>query len=226
MRKFWVFFICMMTVFSFVGCKSSDQVLFTEADNKTVVSNDGTEYIYVGSEVQVCSFGELDFLGHIKGEKKSFVHLATEIKTGMYAVGGEQDVLVRYFPDNEFFAVYVKSDLLTTEVALENCIGFDLVKAPHFDNSEAIVLCDEAAECQAFLQELQSAEKAKEAGLYDLVKQPDGSLKNCYLYGWICGVIQEDLNLFIRLDVTSYDDQAYSVRIDAEEYVLSSEWIG
>ena len=72
---------------------------------------------------------------------------------------------------------------------------------------------------------IKSGQKAKDAGLYDLVKQPDGMLKNCYVYGYACGVIQEDLNVVIPLQVMSFDDKAYSIRIDDTEYVLTQEWV-
>ena len=50
-------------------------------------------------------------------------------------------------------------------------------------------------------------------------------LKNCYVYGYVCGVLQEDVNFVIPLEVMSFDDKAYSIRIDNVEYVLPQEWI-
>ncbi|MBR5188338.1 MAG: hypothetical protein IKW18_07695, partial [Clostridia bacterium] len=80
-------------------------------------------------------------------------------------------------------------------------------------------------ECEQFLNEIKNGQTATEAGLYDLVKQPDGMLKNCYVYGYVCGVVQDALNLVIPLEVTSFDDKAYSIIIDDTEYVLPQEWI-
>ncbi|MBQ8742695.1 MAG: hypothetical protein IJZ03_04945 [Clostridia bacterium] len=218
-----IIFICLTILFSLPAC--SDNVEFTETENKTIVSADGTEYTFVGNEGRVWCFGEQEFIGHVKGEKKTFVHLTNKIKTGMYSVGGKQDVLIRYFPDNEFAAIYVKSGLLKTEVALDNCIRFDFVKGLLFNNDKTIISKTGITECEDFLNEIKSGQKAKDAGLYDLVKQPDGKLKNCYVYGYVCGVIQEDVNIVILLEVMSFNDKAYSINIDNTEYVLPQEWL-
>ncbi len=223
MRKLSIIFLCLAIVFSFVAC--TNNVEFMETGNKNIVSTDGTEYTFVGYEGKVWCFGEWEFIGHIKGEKKTFVHLADKIKTGMYSVDDSKDVLVRYFPDNEFSAMYVKSELLKTEVSLENCIRFEFVKGSLFNNEKTIISNKGITECEQFLNEIKSGKKAKDAGLYDLVKQPDGMLKNCYVYGYVCGVIQEDINIVIPLEVMSFDDKAYSIRIDDIEYVLTQEWI-
>ena len=101
-RKISAFLICLAIVFSFVACNNS--VKFAEAENKTIVANDGTEYTFVGNEGVVWCFGEKEFIGHVAGEKNFFAHLTMIIKTGMYSVNGSQDVLVRYSPDNEFYS--------------------------------------------------------------------------------------------------------------------------
>ena len=151
--------------------------------------------------------------------------LTDKIKTGMYSVNNSQDVLVRYFPDNEFSAVYVKSELLKTEVSLDNCIRFEFVKGSLFNDKITTISNKGITECEQFLNEIKSGQKAKDAGLFDLVKQPDGTLKNCYVYGYVCGVIQDDINIVIPLEVMSFDDKAYSIKINDIEYVLAQEWI-
>ncbi len=223
MRKLSIILICLAIIFSFAAC--TNNIKFTETENEIIVSTDGTEYTFVGNEGRVWCFGEWEFIGHIKGEKKTFVHLTNKIKTGMYSVGGGQDILVRYFPDNEFAAMYVKSDLLKTAISLDNCIRFEFVKGSLFNNEKTIISNKGITECEQFLNEIKSGKKAKDAGLYDLVKQPDGMLKNCYVYGYVCGVIQEDINIVIPLEVMSFDDRAYSIRIDDIEYVLTQEWL-
>lgn len=222
MRKVSIILTCLAIIFSFTAC--SNDAEFTETENKTIVSADGTEYTFVGNEGSVWCFGEWEFIGHVKGEKKTFVHLTNKIKTGMYSVNDSLDVLVRYFPDNEFAAMYVKSDLLKTEVTLDNCIRFEFVKGSLFHNEETTIFQKGITECKQFLNEIKSGQKAKDAGRYDLVKQPDGTLKNCYAYGYVCGVIQEDVNIVIPLEVMSFDDKAYSIKIDGIEYVLTKEW--
>ena len=221
MKKVLAVIVCLAIVCSFVSCSNTK---FKEIDNKAVVANDGTEYTFVGNEGIVYCFGEWEFIGHIKGEKKQFDHLRSTIKTGMYSVNGGRDVLVRYFPDNEFAAIYVKSDLLTTEVTLENCIRFEFVKATRFHEANQISK-KSITDCERFLTEIKAGQTAKDAGLYDLITQPDGMLKNCYAYGYVCGIIQEDVNIFIPLVVMSFDDKAYSITIDGVEYVLPEEWV-
>ena len=223
MKKLSIIFMCLAIIFSLAAC--SNNVKFTETENKTIVATDGTEYIFVGNEGRVWCFGEWEFIGHVKGEKKTFVHLTNKIKTGMYSVNNSQDVLVRYFPDNEFSAVYVKSELLKTEVSLDNCIRFEFVKGFLFNDKITTISNKGITECEQFVNEIKSGQKAKDAGLYDLVKQPDGTLKNCYVYGNVCGVIQDDINIVIPLEVMSFDDKAYSIKINDIEYVLPQEWI-
>ena len=139
-------------------------------------------------------------------------------------MNGSQDVLTRCFPDNEFTAIYVKSELLKKEVTLDNCIRFEFVEGLLF-NKEISISKIGTTECEQFLSEIKSGQKAKDAGPYDLVKQPDGTLKNCYVYGYVCGVIQDDINIVIPLEVMSFDDKAYSIKINDIEYVLPQEWI-
>lgn len=223
MKKISIVFMCLAIIFSLVAC--SNNVEFTEIENKTIVATDGTEYTFVGNEGRVWCFGEWDFIGHVKGEKKTFVHLTNKIKTGMYSVNDSKDVLVRYFPDNEFSAVYVKSELLKTEVSLDNCIRFEFVKGSLFNDKITTISNKGITECEQFLNEIKSGQKAKDAGLFDLVKQPDGTLNNCYVYGYVCGVVQDDINIVIPLEVMSFDDKAYSIQINDIEYVLAQEWI-
>ncbi len=223
MRKILIIFICLATIFSFTDC--TNNVEFTETENETIITKDGTEYTFVDIEGRVWCFGEWEFIGHINGEKKSFVHLTDKIKTGMYSVNGSQDVLVRYFPNNEFASVYVKSELLKTEVTLDNCIKFVFVKDSLSNGDETTISKNGITECKQFLNEIKNGQKAKDAGLYDLVKQPDGMLKNCYVYGYVCGVIQDDVNIVIPLEVMSFDDKAYSIKIDDTEYVLTQAWV-
>ena len=213
---------CFVIPYSLTGC--NENVAFTETEHYSVESSDGTEYTLVGPEFRVWSFGELNFLGHIQGEKKTFVHF-DEIKTGMYSVNDGKDVLVRYFPDNEFSFVYVKSGLLKTEVSLDNCIRFWFLKGSLFRSGDVKIPLNGITECEQFLDEIRCQQTAKEAGLYDSVTQPDGSLNNCYEYGYVCGVLQEDLNIFMPLMVISFDDKAYAIRIDDIEYVLPQKWL-
>ena len=68
MKKIFVIFICLVVVFSFSAC--TNKVKFTETEDKTIVTIDGTEYTFIGYEGSVWCFGEWEFIGHVKGEKK------------------------------------------------------------------------------------------------------------------------------------------------------------
>lgn len=231
MKKIFYILFCLAIVFPFAACNKNDDaifpedVTFTETENKSIVASDGSEYTFVGFEYNVQWLGELDFIAHMEGEIETFVHLSSEVKTGMFYVNGERDVLVRYFPDNEFGAVYVKSGLLESEISLENCIRFVLVRDLYSSDSETALSTKGITECERFLNEIKSGQKAEEAGLYDLVRHPNGLFENCYIYGYICGIVQEDIDIVIPLMVTSFDDKAYSIRIDDAEYVLPEEWL-
>ena len=200
-------------------------VRFTADDEGNVFSKDyGTEYVCVGAEGRVGCFGKWEFVGHIEGEEKRLNHMDGATKTGMYSVDGSKDVMIRYFPDNEFAFIYARKDLLKTGVSLDNCIMLGLVEWPLFNSDETAFQGNLITECEQFFNEIKSGPRAKEAGLYDLVIQPNGYYKNCYLYGYICGIIQEDVNIVIPMVVTSFDDKAYSITIDDVEYVLPQEW--
>ena len=222
MKRAFLALICFALVFSLTSCANG---AFTEAENKAVVSADGTEYTFVGNEGVVCCFGEREFLARVRGEKKTFTHLGDEIKAGMYSVGGDKDVLVRYLPDDEFAAVYVKAELLEAEITLDRCVKFVFVRELYSNDAEIKNAEKEITDCEQFLNEIKSGQKAREAGLYDLAEQSDGTLKNCYVYGYACGVIREDLNLVIPLTITSFDDKAYSITVDGIEYVLPQKWV-
>lgn len=223
MKRAIAILFTVVLLFSLASCKN--KIEFEERDGKTVVMNKDTEYTLVGVEGSVWCFGEWSFLAHVKGEKKSFYHLGNKLETGMYTVNGTKDVLVRYTPDNEFAAIYVKSELLKKELTASQCVRFGFVKGSLSDMHGASFPKNGITECERFLGEIKSGPKAIEAGLYDLVRQPDGTLDRCYVYGYACGVVQEELNVVIPMEIMSFDDKAYSIQIEGEEYVLPQEWL-
>ncbi len=201
--------------------------LFRETAEGTVVAPDGTEYIRVGTENEFRILGQSEHLGYIEGEVKSFTHLFSQIQTGMYGVDGDTATLLRYFPDCEFASCYVRSDCLKTQVSLDNCIQFTLGK---FDAQPAEITDSQKGimgneECSAFLREISGGQTAQDAGLYELVRQPDGFLKNCYVYGYAYGIVQKTLNLVMPLEIISFDDKAYAITIDGTQYVLPESWL-
>ncbi len=223
MRKLLVMFVCIAILISLTACAGN--TLFEKGDNNTIISKDGTEYVLVDGTFGAYCFGDREFLGHVKGEIKSSTHLSYRIKSGMYSVDDSQDVLVRYPPHSEFEAVYVRSGLLNKEVSIDNCIRFEFVKSLHLGGNSISSANKSITECEAFLNDIRNSQRAIDAGLYDLVKQPDGLLKNCYTYGYICGVLQDGLNLVIPLQIMSFDDKAYSISVNGVEYVLPDEWV-
>ena len=78
MRKIFDIFICLVVIFSFSAC--TNQVKFTETDDETIVTIDGTEYTFVGYEGRVWCFGEWEFIGHVKGEKRPLFILPIRLK--------------------------------------------------------------------------------------------------------------------------------------------------
>ena len=60
MKKIFVIFICLIVIFSFSAC--TDKVKFTETEDKTIVTIDGTEYTFVGNEGRVWCFGDYRFI--------------------------------------------------------------------------------------------------------------------------------------------------------------------
>ena len=116
------------------------------------------------------------------------------------------------------------------EFSVDNCIRLEFVKGTGDIQKDAVhTTCGEGitdkAEITKFLSEIRMQQSAREAGLYDSVKKPDGMLENCYVYGIIYGFFAEEPNLASRMEITSFNDLAYSVAIDDKENVLPAEWL-
>ena len=80
-------------------------------------------------------------------------------------------------------------------------------------------------EIEKFITDIRSQENPREAGLYDLIEKPDGMLENCYVYGVVLGTFAEEPNLYIKMQITSYNDLAYSIDFGDYDYVLPKEWL-
>ena len=57
--------------------------------------------------------------------------------------------------------MYVKSELLETEVTLDNCIRFEFVKGVLFSGNETTISKNGITECEAFLNEIKSDKRQK-----------------------------------------------------------------
>ena len=229
-------FIVMILFVLLCGCSQNQAIKepksFTVSGNGNVVSDSGDEYTRIANEGFLCYMGELEFLGSVEGEAEISQHLMDSYQTGMYAIKQDDihDVLIRYEPNNEWFRVYRRASLPACDFSLDNCIRLEYVPGNgYFEDNFVHTTCGEGMtdpdEIAAFLNDVRSQKSPLEAGLYDLVKKPDGFLENCYVCGVIYGFFAEEPNVAIRMNVTSYNDLAYSVSIENAQYVLPEAWL-
>lgn len=218
------------------GCSQSrsieESTSFTVAGNGNVVSASGDAYTRIANEGSLCYMGQLEFVGSVEGEAETSQHLMGSYQTGMYAIGQDdiRNVLIRYEPNDEWFRVYRRASLPACDFSLDNCIRLEYVPGSgYFEDNFVHTTCGEGMtdpeEIAAFLSDVRSQKNPMEAGLYDLVKKPDGFLENCYVCGVIYGFFEEEPNLAIRMQVTSYNDQAYSISMEDMQYVLPDAWV-
>jgi len=215
------------------GCTGNNaKQVFTKNEQGNLVSNTGTEYTNIAMEGVLYYLGETEFVGRVKGEKRTSQHMGLPYQTGMFAIKGANNgnILIRRIPDNEWCAIYRKASLPAFDFSVDNCIRLEFVKGTGDIEKDAVhTTCAEGitdkAEIAKFLSEIRMQKDAREAGLYDSIKKPDGMLENCYVYGIIYGFFADEPNLAIRMEITSFNDLAYSVAIDNKEYVLPAEWL-
>ena len=229
MKKVLCLIIATLTLLC--GCSPTKEDTFTENKNGNIVSNLGVEYTHLANEGVLYYLGDLDFIGSIQGEETS-QHLGLSYQTGMFAIkdADNDNILIRRAPNNEWFSIYRKTSLPSFDFVVDNCIRFEFVSGTvNTEDDTTHTTCDDgivgASEIAAFLSDVRSQKDPREAGLYDLIKKPDGMLENCYVYGVVYGFFEEEPNLAVRMDITSYNDLAYSISIDGKEYVLPAEWL-
>ena len=234
MRK--LFYLLLISLFLLCGCSennaSGKNYRFTQSESGNYVSGDGVEYAHLANEGILYYLGNLEFCGSIQGEEKRSSHLGLPYQTGMFSIkeAPNDNILIRRVPDNEWFAIYRKASLPEFDFSADRCVRLEFFsnEVSRSDHSIHITCGDgitDQAAISAFLSEVRSQESPQEAGLYELIKKPDGMLENCYVYGVIYGFFQEEPNLVLRMDITSYNDLAYSVSIDNREYVLPTQWL-
>lgn len=234
MRKFTC--LLLVSLFLLCGCgekEASDSgCRFTQNESGNIVSHDGVEYAHLANEGILYYLGELEFSGSIQGEETQSSHLGLPYQTGMFSIknADNDNILVRRAPDSEWFSVYRNASLPEFDFKVDNCIRLELVSAAENASDHSVhTACEYAitdpAEISAFLSEVRTQESPQEAGLYGLIEKPDGMLENCYVYGTIYGFFAEEPNLAVRMDITSYNDLAYSVSIENKEYVLPAQWL-
>lgn len=208
---------------------SSDRTFTWSKDGK-IVSESGIEYALLAVEGNLYYLGELEFVGSVQGEEKTSQHLGYTYQTGMFAIQGAEndDILVRRSPNNEWCSIYRKASLPSFNFSVDNCVRLELViDDGYLDNDIIHANCGDGIvdtlEIAKFLSGIRSQKDPKEAGLYDLIKKPNGTLDNCYWYGVIFAFFEEEPNVAIRMEIYSYNDLGYSVTIEGKEYVLPTE---
>lgn len=198
-----------------------DKTVFTKNDKNNLVSAAGVEYALLAFEPALCYFGKTAFLGSVQGEHAS----AFEAQPGMFALKNDetQNVLIRHFPDNEWYAIYRKTSLPPLDYAVDNCVRLELIAGSTYYEDSAHVTCGNGItdpdEIAAFLLDIQAQKTADEAELYD------GTPENAYLYGAICGFFEAEPNVAFPMEVWSFNDRAYSICIEDKEYVLPETWL-
>ena len=232
MKRIITCLLCLIFSLIMLLCACSHESLFTNNENNNIVSNSGVEYIYLANEGILYYLGDLEFVGSIHGEKKTSQHLGDSYKTGMFSIkdAGNDNILIRHSPDNEWFAIYRKASLPDFDFSIENSSRLEFVSGSGNTKEDVIhTTCGDGITDQsiinAFLSEIRMQQDPREAGLYELIEEPDGMLRNCYFYGVIYGFFDEEPNLAVRMDITSYNDLAYSISIEGKEYVLPTEWL-
>ena len=203
--------------------------VFSKNEKGNLVNEKGIEYEFLAGEAFLECIGELEFVGSVKGEEEFTSHLDGLFKNGMYAIkGAENDnILIRQVPNSEWRAIYRKSSLPKMDYSLENSIRLEFISEV-YNMSDSHVTCGEGvvdkSTILSFLEDVKAQKSPEEAGLYDLVKQPNGMLENCYVCGAICAFFEEEPNLAVKMNITSYNDLAYSISIENKSYVLPTKW--
>ena len=220
-------------LFSLSAC-GGEKTVFTENENGNIVSPSGTEYGHLANEEfsSLYYLGDLEFQGSVEGEEKTSQHLGLSYQTGLFSIKNAEtdNILIRHLPNNEWFAVYRKTSLPTFDFSVDNCIRLELVSGSGNISDDGIhATCGDGitdkSEIAEFLYDVRSQKDPHEAGLYELVTKPDGWYENCYVYAVIYGFFEDEPNLAVRMNVTSFNDLAYSVSIEEKEYVLPEEWL-
>lgn len=231
MKKCFCTVLTISILFSLSACADNNYA-FTQTEDGNLISVSGTEYEFLAYEYDLCYLGESTFCGRVKGEVKEFQHLGYTFQTGLFSIKDDEtnNILIRHIPYNEWYSIYRKTSLPAFDFSVDNCIRFELIPELGLEESDAIhSTCGDGisskSEIAEFLSDVRSQPNPREAGLYELAKNQDGKLENCYIGAMIYGFFEDEPNLAIRLRLTSYNDLAYSVSIEGKEYVLSEAWI-
>ena len=232
MRRFISLLIVISFALQLCSC-SKEEYKFVEKENGDLVRKDGEVYEFLAFEPSspLGYIGTLEFEGSVKGEPKTSHHLLSEYQTGLFSIkeSGSDNILIRKEPDNEWYSIYRKKSLPKVDFTVDNCDRLELVNSLDiFTDGAKHVSCGEGItdpeEIKEFIADVRAQEDADSAKLHDLVKQPDGTLKNCSLYASILGYFDDEPYLVYQMAITSYNDLAFSVTLEGKEYVFPEEW--
>ncbi|MBR3594029.1 MAG: hypothetical protein IKL44_05060 [Clostridia bacterium] len=212
--------------------EGQDDTMFTQCENGNLLSSTGTEYTFLAMEYDLIFLGEIDedgFLGGVKGEESIPTYEDDLYKFGLYSLKNDDthNIIIRDFPDNEWCGIYRKASLPELDVSIDNVSRLELILEkdgiePHKTCGNGIT---DADEIKKFITDIQKQPSAEEAGLYDSVRGPDGFLHNCFLWAGVYCFFEDEPDVAIKFDVTSYNNKAYSLLNGDTEYVLPDEWI-
>lgn len=224
------FLLFILWAFLTLSYRSHRKAALRAADTVTLR---GTDYAYLATEGTLYYLGELEFETGIDGEPESFGHLLGTIQTGLYSIkgAGTDNILIRYRPDNEWAAIYRKSDLPPLDYSADNCCRLEFVKSGFDLIADAVhVSCGDGISDPSviadFLSDVRRQQTPDQAGLYNLIHSSDDGFKTICQRGVIYGFFREEPYVAVRMPVYSYSDQAYSISIEGKDYVLPEKWVG
>ena len=223
--------ICMIAALLVLLCGCSqdkgkaDNNTFTVLENGNILSPEGVEYSFLANEGILYYIGDLEFLGSIHGEPEYSKHIGY-YQTGMFAIqnAANDHILIRRSPNSEWFAIYRKASLPEFDYSVDNCQRLSFVPGFVFPDKDFRDLIKgsitDPTQIASFLSTVRAQPDPRDAGLYELIKKPDGFLENCYLYGIVYAFFEEEPDLVVKMDIFSFNDLAYSIEIEGNEYVL------
>ena len=237
MKRYLCIMLSVLLLFTISSCAekkeyyTEEDVVFTQLENGNLLSPWGTEYAFFANEGFLYYFGDMTFEGGVLGEETELNHLDLHLQTGLFSITDQKDpdILVRRTPDSEWFSIYRKAALPPFDYSVDNCIRLEFVVGDSYQRDKAHVTCGKGltdkAEIAEFLADVRTQQSPREAGLYEMIKKPDGTLENCHSYAVIYGFFAEEPNVAVRMDIMTFNDLAYSIEIEGKEYVLPGEWM-
>ena len=213
-----------------------EESLFTVAENGNLISPNGVEYKFLAREGELGFLGEIEFVASVKGEKKTSMHLGNEYETGMFSLkSAENDnILIRYQPNNEFYTIYRKASLPEFDFSTDNIIRLEYVTKDSYAGAypnPAHATCGKGLvgkeEVAKFFAEIKKQPTSFEARLYELVRVPgsNGRLENCYVNYNLQGYYEDEPLLVRKFSIRNFNNIAYAIGYDGAERVLPEEML-